>query len=1023
MSAVNGAGKTTWSTCSVREFNAFLLQLDESGRGNCLRDPAAGILSHDHLRDGRFPGQRFTADQQCSYFWGRDYTVEIPNGRAYEDICRILWCGNNGSTISTAHPALEGSWCGGKKWCHEGRCEPWTLPLPAPQVVDGEWSDWSSAEKQCPITPCQITGSIALKTQLRTCTNPAPNNGGKICSGMNVRGLLCGQQRTICEGFTRQEFGDRLCTAIRNDPTRPDRQLSGQSFSHATQPCKIWCHVRDSELIRNKGQFPNGSPCGPEQYCVSGSCLSLACTGEAVVADNSDCPPASGAKTKSSSNKWDAWSTWSPCSVSCGDHGVQKRTRKCRSPDSECAGKSSEVRPCEPIPPRCEEYSPWGEWSECPSTCGPAQKRHRMRSCLSGLCSEKLIDEEDCPENKCPVWSEWEQWSSCSAHCGQGKRLRSRACAGGECPGEKEQVSSCFEKVCHNEGWSEWSSCSVSCGIGFQLRERRCKGKLCSENAKQARTCNVQDCSHIKDNAVLSEWSLWGACSATCGQGFQYRHRRCLNGICSPNEVLTEQKRCVLGPCPEWSLWGNWSSCASCSVFETRKRSRKCTVKVTAGSGKEDRETEVGQESCSGAPTEFDTCERSCLELGTTPSVITVPQKGDSLWSEWENWSDCSKPCNGGRQMRSRKCLASLVFLCDGYAKEERPCNTKPCAVKNEPDNEIALPIWSEWSGWSSCSCFTLTKFRRRYCKIRDPSIQGFCSGAILEQRACEPTSCVAENGGWSDWSEWSRCSKECGSNGHQVRNRMCSNPLPSNRGSYCVGYSFDQRPCEPHSTCGTSPIDGQWAEWTPWSDCSDPCINGQRSRTRYCSNPRPQNGGLQCIGSDFELAACSEPSKCLAKSDNTTALIPMDGRWGSWSDWSLCPTTCGFSFQWRQRICDTPAPSNGGQSCHGLAYMTSVCRTNPCPDSVDGNWTAWAEWSECSSNCEESATRTRVRECSQPAPRNGGLPCFGRHMEVSKCPFNTTLAPDQINNEPFCSTSTWLSNIKLIEATFPLNH
>jgi hypothetical protein len=84
MSAVNGAGKTTWSSCSTREFNAFLLQMDESGRGNCLRDPAESIASHDHLRDGRLPGQRFTADQQCSYFWGRDFAVEIPNGRAYE---------------------------------------------------------------------------------------------------------------------------------------------------------------------------------------------------------------------------------------------------------------------------------------------------------------------------------------------------------------------------------------------------------------------------------------------------------------------------------------------------------------------------------------------------------------------------------------------------------------------------------------------------------------------------------------------------------------------------------------------------------------------------------------------------------------------------------------------------------------------------------------------------------------------------------------------------------------------------
>lgn len=80
-----------------------------------------------------------------------------------------------------------------------------------------------------------------------------------------------------------------MCSAIRDDPTRPDRQLSGFSFARKffkkllhksldiTQPCKIWCHVKDSELVRNKGQFPNGSPCGEGQYCVSGSCLVRKC--------------------------------------------------------------------------------------------------------------------------------------------------------------------------------------------------------------------------------------------------------------------------------------------------------------------------------------------------------------------------------------------------------------------------------------------------------------------------------------------------------------------------------------------------------------------------------------------------------------------------------------------------------------------------------------------------------------------------------------------------------------------------
>lgn len=59
------------------------------------------------------------------------------------------------------------------QWCQEGRCQAWQLGPPPPQIVHGGWSEWSSGEKQCPITPCHITGSISLKAQLRTCTSPA----------------------------------------------------------------------------------------------------------------------------------------------------------------------------------------------------------------------------------------------------------------------------------------------------------------------------------------------------------------------------------------------------------------------------------------------------------------------------------------------------------------------------------------------------------------------------------------------------------------------------------------------------------------------------------------------------------------------------------------------------------------------------------------------------------------------------------------------------------------------------------
>ena len=52
--------------------------------------------------------------------------------------------------------------------------------------------------------------------------------------------------------------------------------------------------------------------------------------------------------------------------------------------------------------------------------------------------------------------------------------------------------------------------------------------------------------------------------------------------------------------------------------------------------------------------------------------------------------------------------------------------------------------------------------------------------------------------------------------------------------------------------------IDGNYTEWSEWSECSVTCNGGVRSRTRTCSNPAPKNGGENCVsrfgaGEDFE--------------------------------------------------------------------------------------------------------------------------------------------------------------------------
>ena len=56
--------------------------------------------------------------------------------------------------------------------------------------------------------------------------------------------------------------------------------------------------------------------------------------------------------------------------------------------------------------------------------------------------------------------------------------------------------------------------------------------------------------------------------------------------------------------------------------------------------------------------------------------------------------------------------------------------------------------------------------------------------------------------------------------------------------------------------------INGQWNEWSAWSDCSDKnCGTGIKIRTRHCSNPSPSNGGQPCQGRSVDFSFCVAPN------------------------------------------------------------------------------------------------------------------------------------------------------------------
>ena len=67
--------------------------------------------------------------------------------------------------------------------------------------------------------------------------------------------------------------------------------------------------------------------------------------------------------------------------------------------------------------------------------------------------------------------------------------------------------------------------------------------------------------------------------------------------------------------------------------------------------------------------------------------------------------------------------------------------------------------------------------------------------------------------------------------------------------------------------------LDGNWGQWSVYSQCSLTCGSGHQSRSRPCNNPAP-NGGLPCIGSSTESQNCNTQSCTVGKYEANTFVL-----------------------------------------------------------------------------------------------------------------------------------------------------
>ena len=193
---------------------------------------------------------------------------------------------------------------------------------------------------------------------------------------------------------------------------------------------------------------------------------------------------------------------------------------------------------------------------------------------------------------------------------------------------------------------------------------------------------------------------------------------------------------------------------------------------------------------------------------------------------------------------------------------------------------------------------------------------------------------------------------------------------------------------------CGFScVVNGNWGEFSAWSECSQSCGGGIMTRTRKCDDPEPGEGGADCEGESEETDSCNEDP------------CPVDGMWSEWED-GECSATCGGGTMIRTRSCDNPAPENGGADCEGNDEETAVCNEEPCPEIVvepteepaSEGWSRWRlyENSYCYLDDNDICKVDKYRECPE------GNVCEGDEFEkVFNCPKANKVPECQIPTGP----------------------
>ncbi|XP_067023378.1 semaphorin-5A-like isoform X6 [Acropora muricata] len=156
---------------------------------------------------------------------------------------------------------------------------------------------------------------------------------------------------------------------------------------------------------------------------------------------------------------------------------------------------------------------------------------------------------------------------------------------------------------------------------------------------------------------------------------------------------------------------------------------------------------------------------------------------------------------------------------------------------------------------------------------------------------------------------------------------------------------------------------------WSSWRTCVQSDGNLCRCQTRRCQ----EKGNTPCLPDvEVRLENCTVDLSVGWEGERSWEILGVQhGNWSAWGNWSECSTETWAGVRSRSRTCTNPLPRSGGRTCVGDSMQYEPCSL----EIQEGKWKPWGNWSVCA----VEGFQIRRRNCSKER-------CFGERLQERNC-------------------------------------